>query len=111
MAINNRKRKGENLRWRKETLFKKVYELGKYYDVDVALILRQNGRLFTYRSVDHKSWPPSMEEIVRLYHRNIHIHTNVQAASIIPCSSEYASSRYRKTASELYRSEFAVHYR
>ena len=63
---NSRPRKGENLRRRKETLFKKVYEVGKYDGVDVALILRQNGRYFTYRSIDLESWPPSMKEIVRL---------------------------------------------
>jgi hypothetical protein len=63
MAINNLKgkrensrlRKAENLRRRKETLLKKAYELGKDYGVDVALILRQNGRYFTYRSVDLES--------------------------------------------------------
>jgi hypothetical protein len=95
MAINNLKRirensrpkKAENLRRRKETLFKKVYELGKYDGVDVALILRQNGRYFTYRSIDLESWPPSMKEIVRLYYSfDITIHANVKAASLIPCS-------------------------
>jgi hypothetical protein len=76
MAINNLKRKrensrpkkAENLRRRKETLFKKVYELGKYDGVDVALILHQNSRYFTYRSIDLESWPPSIKEIVRLYY-------------------------------------------
>jgi hypothetical protein len=61
----------ENLRQRKETLFKKVYKLGEYAGVDVALIIRQNGRFFTYRSIDHESWPPSMKEIVRLHRPNI----------------------------------------
>jgi hypothetical protein len=82
MAINHPKRKGENLRRkmaenlrrRKETLFKKVYELGKYTSVDVALIIRQNGRFFTYRSIDHESWPPSIKEIVRLYRPNISLY-------------------------------------
>jgi hypothetical protein len=63
MAINHPKRKGgnlrlkmaENLRRRKETLFKKVFRLGEYVGVDVALIIRQNGRFFTYRSIDHES--------------------------------------------------------
>jgi len=53
IAINHPKSKGENLRRkmaenlrrRKETLFKKVYELGKYTGVDVALIIRQNGTI------------------------------------------------------------------
>jgi len=65
MAINKSKRRTENLRRRKETLLKKVHELGRDYGVDVALILRQNGRYFTYRSIDLESWPPSMKEIVR----------------------------------------------
>jgi hypothetical protein len=40
---NSKRRKAENLGQKKETLFKKAHKLGKYYDVDVALILRQNG--------------------------------------------------------------------
>jgi hypothetical protein len=106
MATNNLKRKGKNLRQkkienlgrRKKTVFKKVYELGKCDGVDIALILCHNGRLFTYRSIDHESWPPSMKEIVRLYHSNIHIHTKVKAASFVPCSSEHASLRYGNSA-------------
>jgi SRF-type transcription factor (DNA-binding and dimerisation domain) len=92
MLINDSKRKGENLRRkkaknlsrRKKTLVKKVHELGKYDGIDLALIIRQNGRISTYRSIDHESWPPSMKEIVRLYHLDLHIHTNVKAASFIP---------------------------
>jgi SRF-type transcription factor (DNA-binding and dimerisation domain) len=84
---NLRLRKGENLRRRKETLFKKVYKVGKYDGVDVALILRQNGRYFTYRSIDLESWLLSIKEIVRLYYSfDITIYTNVKAASLIPCS-------------------------
>ena len=94
MAINNLKRKGlnlrrknaENLRRRKETLFKKVYELGEYDGIDVALIIRQNGRFFTYRSIDHESWPPSMKEIVRLCRTDTPIYAKLRAASFIPCS-------------------------
>jgi hypothetical protein len=112
MAINNKsKRRSENLGRRKKTVLKKIYELGKYDGIDVALIIRQNGRFFTYRSIDHESWPPSMKEIVRLYHLDLHIHTNVKAASFIPYPQEHASSRYRKRASESYRSEFQVHHR
>src|SRR5450432_4877420 len=111
MAINKPKKRSENLGRRKKTVLKKVYELGEYDGIDVALIIRQNGRFFTYRSINHESWPPSMKEIVRLYHLDLHIHTNVKAASFIPVPQEHASSRYRKTASESYRSEFQVHYR
>ena len=62
-----RKNKRENLRRRKITLLKKAHELA-ICSMDVALILRQNGRFLTYRSIDHESWPPSMEQIVRLCH-------------------------------------------
>ncbi len=107
MAISKSKRRSENLKRRKETLIKKVYELGKDYGVDVALILRQNSRYFTYRSIDLESWPPSMpsmKEIVRLYHpSNIAIHAKVTAASFVPYSQEHSSSGYRKLTSELYR--------
>jgi hypothetical protein len=112
LAINNKsKRRSENLGRRKKTVLKKVYELGEYDGIDVALIIRQNGRFFTYRSISHESWPPSMKEIVRLYHLDLHIHTNAKAASFIPYPYEHASSRYRETASELYRSGFQVHHR
>jgi hypothetical protein len=66
MVVNDRKRKTNNLARRKKTLLKKVYELGKYYDVDVALIIRQNGQYITYRSIDLESFPPSMKEIVSI---------------------------------------------
>jgi hypothetical protein len=65
---------------------KKVYELRKYYDIDVALIIRQNGQYITYRSTDLESFPPSMKEIVRECLFYLPIHTNVKAASFIPCS-------------------------
>jgi hypothetical protein len=63
IATNNPKRKGknlrqkkiENLRQRKKTVFKKVYELKKYNSVNVDLILHHNSWLFTYKSIDYKS--------------------------------------------------------
>jgi hypothetical protein len=84
MAINKPKKRSENLGRRKKTVLKKVYELGEYDGVDVALIIRQNSRFFTYKSINHESWPPSMKEIVRLFHLNLHMHTNVKAGSFIP---------------------------
>jgi hypothetical protein len=94
MATNNLKRKGknlkqkkiENLRRRKKTVFKKVYKLRKYDDINVALILRHNGRLFTYILINYKSWPPSIKKIIRLYHSNIRIYTKVKIVSFVPCS-------------------------
>jgi hypothetical protein len=76
MVVNNRKKITDNLGRRKKTLLRKVYELGKYYDVDVALIIRQNGQFTPYRSIDLKSFPPSMKEIVRVYLFYLFIHTN-----------------------------------
>jgi len=35
MSTNNLKRKGKHLRRKKETVFQKVYELGKYDGVDL----------------------------------------------------------------------------
>jgi SRF-type transcription factor (DNA-binding and dimerisation domain) len=43
MVVNNRKKITDNLGQKKKTLLKKVYKLGKYYDVDIALIICQNG--------------------------------------------------------------------
>jgi hypothetical protein len=59
MATNNIKRKQENLRRRKKTLVKKVYEFGKNFDFELALILSKKGHYFTFRSLDQDTWPPS----------------------------------------------------
>ena len=64
MVVNNQKKITDNLGRRKKTLLKKVYELGKYYDVDVALIIHQNSQYITYRSMDLKSFLLSMKEII-----------------------------------------------
>jgi hypothetical protein len=52
MDAKSLKTKQENLGRRRHTLFKKAYELGRDYNIEAALILRHNGRYFTYRSVD-----------------------------------------------------------
>jgi hypothetical protein len=58
------KRKRDKLRNRRNTLFRKAYELGKSDDIDVAIIVFQKGRYFTYRSLDKESFPPPMSQIV-----------------------------------------------
>jgi hypothetical protein len=68
MVTNNRKRRTDNLGQKKKTLLKKAHKLRKYDGVNMAVIIRQNSKFFTYRSVNHKSWPPSIEEIIRLCH-------------------------------------------
>lgn len=64
------KRSSERLRRRKDSLLKKAYEMAKFCEVDVALILRirATGRYITYKSVDLESWPPSKEEIVSTHY-------------------------------------------
>jgi len=59
-----RKRENEGINRRKGTLIKKAYELGEFDGMDVALIICKHGRYTTYRSRDHKAWPPSIAEIV-----------------------------------------------
>lgn len=86
MVVNNRKIVPDNLRRRKKTLLKKVHELGKYYDLDVALIVRQNGQYTTYTSTDLKYFPPSTKEILRVCLFYLPVDTNVKVASLIPCS-------------------------
>jgi hypothetical protein len=65
MAIKP-KRRNERLGRRKDTLLKMAYEIAKFCDVDVSLILRirKTGRYITYSSLDLESWPPSKEQIV-----------------------------------------------
>jgi SRF-type transcription factor (DNA-binding and dimerisation domain) len=86
MVVNNQEKRTDNLGRRKKNLLEKVYELGRYYVVDVVLIIRQNGQFITYGSIDLESFPPSMKEIVRVYLFYLLIHTNVKAAGFIPCS-------------------------
>ena len=66
MAIEHPQRRSERLHRRKATLINKAHELAEFCDVDVALIIRnrRTGRYFTYRSLDHESWPPTQEQIV-----------------------------------------------
>ena len=58
------RRRNENTRRRIETLFTKAHELWGDYGVDIAVILKNNTRYYTYRSTDSLTWPPSMAEIV-----------------------------------------------
>jgi hypothetical protein len=64
MAAGSQKNANEKLRRRRNSLFRKAYELGKLCNVDVVVILHKDGRYFTYRSMDKESWPPSIKEIV-----------------------------------------------
>ena len=54
LVVNDWKRRTDNLGRRKKTYLKKVYELGKYYDVDVALINIKAASFIPY-SQEHAS--------------------------------------------------------
>jgi hypothetical protein len=51
---------------RKSNLVKKADQLARLCHADLALIIRKNGRYYTYRSTDHERWPPTITEIVRM---------------------------------------------
>lgn len=60
------KAKTQQFTRRKLNLLKKADELARLCNADLALIIRKNGRYYTYKSTDHESWPPTMVEIVCL---------------------------------------------
>lgn len=59
-----KKRRSERIRNRKATVFQKAFELGEFPEIEIAVIIYQNGQYFTYNSTANNSWPPSMKEIV-----------------------------------------------
>jgi hypothetical protein len=67
MEANILRNKRQQLRRAKNTLFKNAHKLAKVHKIDIAVIMHENGRYFTYRSTDQESWPPTMEQIVGQY--------------------------------------------
>jgi hypothetical protein len=57
------------MRKRKKTLVKRVHKFRRdfrdVYDIEVALIIRQNSCYFTYRLVDIDLWPLPIKQIIR----------------------------------------------
>ncbi len=60
------KAKTQQFTRRKSNLVKKADQLARLCHADLALIIRKNGRYYTYRSTDHEQWPPTVSEIVRM---------------------------------------------
>jgi hypothetical protein len=60
---NVRKRQSQNASRRRSTLTNKAYEYAELYGADVALIIYQKGRYYTYVS-GNPCFPPSKKEIV-----------------------------------------------
>ena len=58
------KAKSQQFIRRKASLVKKVDQLARLCHSDLALIIRKNGRYYTYRSTDQDRWPPTITEIV-----------------------------------------------
>jgi hypothetical protein len=63
MRNKSQKNQSETARRKKRTVITKVHEYGKLPGVHVALFIYHNGRYTTYRSIDKRNWPLSMEEI------------------------------------------------
>jgi hypothetical protein len=92
-----RKRKNEGINRRIETWVKKGYELGRFDGIDVAMIICKHGRYTTYRSRDHKSWPPSMAEIVSdSSNTDVYYTTspNTNLANYLSSPEEFTTRRY-----------------
>jgi hypothetical protein len=91
-----RKRKNEEITLRKDTLIKKVYELGEFDGIDVALIICKHGRYTTYKSRDHASWPPSLAEIVSKAITILKYTTDADThlANCLSSSKEYVIGRH-----------------
>jgi hypothetical protein len=62
--VSKNKREREGISRKTKTLLNKSHKLGKLPGVDVALIIYNRGRYFTYKSTDRESFPPVMAEIV-----------------------------------------------
>ena len=58
------KAKTQQFTRRKSNLVKKSHQLARLCHADLALIIRKDGRYYTYRSTNHDQWPPTITEIV-----------------------------------------------
>ena len=89
------KYKREQLRREKWSVFEKAHELGKLYDIDIAIIIKINGRYFTCRSLDKESWPPTIKEIVSPSTRTTFLDAYSRAVGFLSSPSSPAPARYR----------------
>ncbi len=58
------KAKSQQFTRRKLNLVKKSDQLARLCHADLALVIRKNGRYYTYLSTDDDQWPPTITEIV-----------------------------------------------
>jgi hypothetical protein len=106
MLINTTRRRSERLRRRKHTLFKKAYDLGREYLVDVAVVIYQEGRYYTFRTLDQKSWPPSMEEIVSTDVSGNRYLTYLTRNNHFPCQETCYHNIWRRNAGEILKHSY-----
>ncbi|KFY83614.1 hypothetical protein V498_07930 [Pseudogymnoascus sp. VKM F-4517 (FW-2822)] len=64
---NVRKRQSQNASRRRSTLTNKAYEYAELYGADVALVIYQKGRYYTYVSPGNPCFPPSKKEIINSF--------------------------------------------
>jgi len=64
LRVEQQRNVREIYRKRKTILIKKVYELEKLCEIDIAVIICRNNRYFIYRSINRQLWPPSIDQIV-----------------------------------------------
>lgn len=58
------KAKSQQFTRRKSNLVKRADQLVRLCNIDLALIIRKNGKYYTYQSTDQESWPPTITDIV-----------------------------------------------
>lgn len=58
------KAKSQQFTRRKSSLVKRADQLVRLCNIDLALIIRKNGKYYTYRSTDQESWPPTITDLV-----------------------------------------------
>jgi hypothetical protein len=95
MDVKN-KRKNEGINKRKDTLIKKAYELRQFDGVNVALIICKHGRYTTYKSRDHKTWPPFMVEIVSNCSLICTTSVNIDLINRLSSPEKHVIKRYRE---------------
>lgn len=61
--VKETRRQTECFRKRKESLFRKCFELNALFDTDVYLVTRRRGRCHVFRT-RARAWPPAQEDLV-----------------------------------------------
>jgi hypothetical protein len=72
----------ESFRKRKNNFIKRANEIGTRYEADIWICILKNGQLYTYNSSPNRpAWPPSQEDLARVYPAPIQKYASDFAAS------------------------------